>query len=525
MTTILRLIIFVLIFQFQPVTGCGQTDRSENEKWLLITTSQLVESIKPLIEKRKQQGYDVRMLVRDPANTTTDWTSEAITDWIKNQTSGADVVASVLLVGNWRTEDVPTFVPTGKGQFGRMAGRLSDHVYSLPNKKGIATIAVGRLPARSAADATGMVDKIARFEDQSCGEWTNRINLWVGHPGGNSVVEKKLGEAIVQSAIGGSLNKIHPMWHAKCLVNFPNTRYSVDRETFVDSMRSDLAAGTCFTVYAGHSGANGLWSEDQIVLDRTSWKRVKIKNSPGVFISTGCYSCQAEGVNGEGFLVAAMRNPNGPASCIGAYGESYAAHGQLAIDALVRELGTDSPPTRLRDYWLSVQRGIGSGTIDPLRFWLYDQADGSHGKVPLMQQRLEHLEMWTLFGDPAMQIPIIIPSLKLDVKGAATGSNKIVLTCAVPGEVSDAKAIITYVVKRSKSSSPSPTTADEAGGGNETSPAPIRIPLTGNLLVQKWLLPKPLPNGTLDIRVLVTDQHLTRLGVATLKIRAPSPQK
>ena len=38
-------------------------------------------------------------------------------------------------------------------------------------------------------------------------------------------------------------------------------------------------------------------------------------------------------------------------------------------------------------------------------FYLFDQADGSRGQATLANQRAEHVEMWTLLGDPAMQLP------------------------------------------------------------------------------------------------------------------------
>jgi hypothetical protein len=63
-------------------------------------------------------------------------------------------------------------------------------------------------------------------------------------------------------------------------------------------------------------------------------------------------------------------------------------------------------PSRLADYWLAIQAGLARGEIDDFTFKLYDQADGTKGRVPLETQRLEHLEMWMLLGDPALRLPV-----------------------------------------------------------------------------------------------------------------------
>ena len=78
---------------------------------------------------------------------------------------------------------------------------------------------------------------------------------------------------------------------------------------------------------------------------------------------------------------------DGPVAVIGAHGESYAAMGQLALDGMLRCLMTPEPPTRLGAYWLAAKAGLARGKIDGITFWLYDQADGSRGTVPLDEQR------------------------------------------------------------------------------------------------------------------------------------------
>ena len=77
-------------------------------------------------------------------------------------------------------------------------------------------------------------------------------------------------------------------------------------------------------------------------------------------------------------------------------------------------------PARLADYWLAVQNGLAEGEIDATTFGLLDMADGTGGKTPLPVQRREHLEMWTLLGDPALRLPLL--PLSISLKASSLGS-------------------------------------------------------------------------------------------------------
>ena len=408
----------------------AQSEAGGNPRWLLVTTAELESALEPLVSRRQQEGFDVLKLIRDSRLPNSDWNADFIRNKIaESRESNRSTI--VFLVGDWNESSNHSYVPPGIGKQGRMKDASTDYSYGLPNEFGVPSVAVGRFPARNAEDVRQFVAKVIRFEDQSIGPWTNRLNLWVGHPGGNSGLEKRLGETIVKSAVNKSVGQLNLAWKGSCLIDFPNTPYSVDRKTFAERIPNDLSQGQSFTIYAGHSAAEGIWYEDQFVFGRSEWEQVKIQSSPGVVITTGCFSCQMAGPDGKGFLTVSVLNPDGPVAGLGAYAESYAAHGQLALDAFVHLVAQPKPPTRLHDYWLSIAKGLGNGKMDPLTFWLYDQADGSRGAIPLDKQRLEHLEMWTLLGDPALKIPYLESTLGVDVK-AEIGSSEVIVEFDVP---------------------------------------------------------------------------------------------
>ena len=178
-------------------------------------------------------------------------------------------------------------------------------------------------------------------------------------------------------------------------------------------------------------------------MNRKDWAKLKITHGPGVFFTCGCFACQFDRNAQEGYGLVAFRNPDGPAAVIGACDESYAAMGQLALDGLFGRFSAPPAPGRLGDYWLDAQAGLDHGQIDPLTFQLYDQVDGSRGKVPLADQRREHLEMWMLLGDPALRMPLAPADIRLEVAGSISPGARITVKGVLPERLAGAAVHVT----------------------------------------------------------------------------------
>ena len=380
-------------------------------QWIVITAPQFRQALTPLIRQRTQQGFHVT--IHESAG---DEKAKKVQDLIAGQCKDFSGKSYVLLVGDWARDRGDAHLPAALGTHGRMSGKWTDHGYGMPDRDGATTVAVGRFPARSSAEIQAMVAKTLRFERQEFGPWTNRVELLVGHPGGKTTVEKQAAELVIRNAVGYRLTRLHPRWQAGCIVDMPNSPFSAGRDGFGGAMSKALARGNLIACYAGHSSAGGIFSSGKTVLSTADFTKLKIVNSSGIFVTTGCYACQIKGFGETGFAIANVRNPHGSAAVIGAFAESYAAPGQLALDGMIGLLNQDHPPQHLGEYWLGVQAGLARAKMNPVTFWLYDMADGSGGKVPLGKQRKEHLEMWTLLGDPAMRLPLLASTL--DVQSA-----------------------------------------------------------------------------------------------------------
>jgi peptidase C25-like protein len=510
--------------------------QQEVPQWIVVTAPAFRSALAPLCERRRAEGMRVVVV-----QTTDVLSAEQIRrgdgsllkDRVQRlcwQSPGRNYV---LLVGTVQAADLSamekTVVPPLVGSAGRMKGQPSDNGYGCWDKKLMPAIAVGRFPARSAAEAAQMVQKTLSFErDCSPGLWRNRATLLVGHPGGATYLEKRFAEWFIQEVARARFDRVAPMWVGSVVIHAPGSPFRVPDDRLHDVSLSYLEQGQMFAFYVGHSNAAGLWSQWARFLDRDDWAKMRIPSGPGIFFTCGCFGCQLEGNGGEGYGLAAMRNPYGPVAVLGAHGESYAAMGQLAMDGMLQCLSTSDPPPRLAAYWLAAKAGIATGKMDPLTFQLYDQGDGSRGKTSLEEQRREHLEMWMLLGDPALRLPLRRPTISLAATGPASAGKTIKIRGTVPAPF--AETTVRLTLERPLGSQPEglePLPRDRSQA-NEVILANHR---RANSLVLQTCearprdgrfecdlkLPGRVPWPRLTVRALAATQTESALGVLTLK--------
>lgn len=513
------------------------TAADKGPQWVVVTAPAFREAIVPLCEHRHAQGLRVSVLRTTDilsADEIRKGETAPLVKQVHELCRAAEGPSYVLLVGAAQAADPvtaeQTAVPSLRGTAGRMVGQPSDIGFGCPDGKRPPTVAVGRFPARTVEQVEQMVQKTLRFErDLTPAPWRHRLTLFVGHPGGSSAWEKQVAELIVTGVARDRFSRVHPLWTAQSLIHVPGSPYCVPDDDLHETAWGYLAKGQIFAFYLGHSNASGLWSRGARFLDREDWMRIKIPRGAGVLFSCGCYGCQLVGAGGEGYGLAAMRNPDGPAAVLGAHGESYAAMGQLAIDGLLECLRQEKPPLRLADYWLATQAGLARGPMDAVTFWLFDQADGSRGKVPLDVQRLEHLEMWLMLGDPALRLPIDMPSINLATRDSALAGGSVTITGTLPPAL--ASVVVRLTLERPLGSLPSDLATLPVGSAPAGQLLLANHRRANDYVLQArelqpadrqfhcvWKLPKSLPWPRLVVRAVATTDGQSACGVLTLPV-------
>lgn len=404
-------------------------------QWIVVTAPAFLESLAPLIAHRRSEGFHVRVV--ETANVLSveqirvgdgETLRGHLSPFIQEFSGPSHILLAGAVTARDSTAPERFVVPTLTGSIARMKGQPTDYGYGSFDEGVSHRTAVGRFPARSPDEMKAMVLKTLKFEKR--GQTVarrNRLLVVQGNPGGGS-----LAELFVQQTTTSRLKRLHPAWNLQMLSHLPLSPFYVPTAQLNDRTTEYLEAGQLFSVYLGHSSPGGLFSLTTRFLSSENWSRLNMKHGQGIFFTCGCFACQWDVTKGDAYGVAAMRNGDGPVAVIGATGESFAAPGLLAVDGLIKCLLQPPFSSRLADYWLSVQEALRRGEIDNLTFSLFDMSDGTSGKVPLSIQREEHLEMWTLLGDPALRLPLTPLNIELNVTDPIESGNPITIAGTLP---------------------------------------------------------------------------------------------
>ncbi len=433
MRTTTRILARIATAVLLVATLAPRSGAKDEPTWIVVTAPAFREAIEPLVEHRRETCHvevvDLADL-RGPSGEAPD--AARVRARIDELARAAGPDCWVLLVGTIDAPPVPatsgaaakdapslpdpdTVVPAFSGTVEKMRGEPTDNPYGSLDDDRLPEIAVGRFPARTVEQAKTMVEKTIVFEAQLAPRpWRRRISLIVGNPGGTTPIERKLAAYIVDHEVSARFEKLGSIWYPRALVHVPGSPFFVPDEALEKESVDLVNGGQLFTVYLGHSNARALWSGRRFFTTE-DWSGLSPRGTAGVLLSCGCHTCQLTGWDGEGYGLAALRAPHGPVAVVGAHVVSDGAMGKLAFEGLLPLLAASDPPRRLGDWYLAMKRGIGKGPISPLIWWLYDHADGSGGKLPLEVVRQEHLEMWMLLGDPALELPLEPPEIALGI--------------------------------------------------------------------------------------------------------------
>jgi hypothetical protein len=431
----------VALLVWQPASAAPPTGQ-----WIVVTAPAFRKAIEPLCQKRKGQGFCVVVV------QTTDVLGRAdkLREHVRKRCRDYKGPSYVLLVGaidGGRLAEADTKVlPAMSGTIGRMKGQPTDNGYGCLDGGRLPAVPVGRFPARSEEEARGMVAKTLEFErTERPGLWRRRLTILAGIPAYNPLVDR-----LVESLALSRFARLSPVWTGRAIYSNPQSRFGLPDDRLHARALQYVQEGEAFTLYLGHSNAEGLYAGRARYLDRGDWSRLRIGQGKGVFVTFGCLGCQLKGDDGEGYGVAAMRNANGPVAVAGSHGICFASMVQLAADGLFEStfaVRSSTEPEkekrpRLGDSWLAILNGVARGKIDEFTYRLLDAVDGDK-TIPQATQRQEHLEMFVLLGDPALLLPSMPADIELSAASSVRGGDKLSVSGKAPKRLAGARVRLT----------------------------------------------------------------------------------
>ena len=311
-------------------------------QWVVVVAPAFRDAVQPLLDHRKAPGFpdDARADDRHTLRRGTPRRRRPQAATSCEQTLPRPRRAELRPAGRARSwADKPeeaerTVVPPLDGGVGRMKGQPSDNGYGCLERRPSAVRAGrpisrtdgGRSPANGAENA-GLrrrrpAGRVAASADDAWPEFPPTTRWWI---------------AWWSRWPSRALDRLDPSWTGRAVYSNPQSRFCPPddelqsvamkvcrRRRSVDALSRPLQRGRAV-------------GRRRPYLDRDDWAQLKIRRGAGVFATFGCNGCQLIGKRGEGYGVAAMRNPDGPVAVIGSHGICFAAMVQLATDGLIRQ--------------------------------------------------------------------------------------------------------------------------------------------------------------------------------------------
>ncbi len=359
----------------------------------------------PWVAHRTRQGYRVRWI-----------SSQQSPDKIRGairQVGESGRLQAILLVGDapslgqstTAAQISPHYAPAQVNvHWGSEPTIASDNWYADLDDDRVPDVAIGRLTPDSPSELQAIVAKILAYENpQNIGLWRRRVSLVAG-TGGFGPLTDMLLENVTKTLIASRL----PAGYGSHITYASWTSpYCPDPRRLVDANLEQLNAGSLFWVYIGHSHYHALagmqaGQQDYRLLDLRDMPRLQCRQGRPIALFMACYA-GAFDARRDCLAEAMLRAPGGPVAVIAGSRVTMPYAMALLATGLWDECVTQRRAT-LGEALLAAKRRLADRQADgPTRAALHLLARTiSPAPNQLDAERLEHVELFNLLGDPLL---------------------------------------------------------------------------------------------------------------------------
>ena len=340
---------------------------------VMVSAEAFAGALEPLLRAHKAQGKSSAVVLVDDLYDEFNFgehSPQAIRDFLQTAVKAWHTAPRYLLLNGRASLDPRNYLGFGHLDFvptkiipttGLMTA--SDDWFSDFNDSGMPTIATGRLPVSTAAEAKLVAERIATYEGQSTnGAWTSQALIVADM---NDTENFTKDSQVVQAQLPSTMQVTD--------VFATSTSPPDARQAILTAINS----GQLLVNYAGH-GSEDEWSGDDL-FDSTTASSLTNGTSLPVFLIMDCLNGFFQDVYEEPLAVALMLAPNGGAVAVLASSGLNQAPPQTILDKLIVQGAMSSSQPALGDAILKAKSGISNLAVR---------------------------KTYNLLGDPAMRIKL-----------------------------------------------------------------------------------------------------------------------
>ena len=512
-------------------------DASNSAEYIALAPEAWVDAVLPLVRWRDENGLRARIVTVESIDAA--YPGEAplqdrIREFVRHAAKGWKEPRPrfVLLATDIRTRGdeapaIPAFIVPAPS----VGTCASDNPYACVGESRIPDLAVGRFPARDAVELAGFVERTIAYErDVAPAEWRRDFAFIAGEGRFGPVID-----TVLESVFTKIVSEMIPYhFDVDLTYHSATSPYFYPPSRFSDRVVERMNEGALVYTYVGH-GSEQSFDGQILRVDDVGDVSCEARN-PVVFVlacETGHYDNPGQDCIGE----ALLRRPDGPVAFLGSSRDSQPYANGLLGFGLVLELFSDDRPATFGETIVAAKRRMVSDPKNPERTRFDAMATMFLTPQEMESQRIEHLALYNLLGDPALRLAYPDAACRIEAPAAATAGAGLEVG-VTSKDVPAGRAIVTVEVDRRRwvGEVEAAGPGDAAGSkeerilgnyrtANRKVIARAEVEFDGGAFAVAIDLPAGAPTGESYVKVYVEGKEKIAVGSRPIEIRPSAPKQ
>lgn len=348
----------------------------------------------------------------------------------------------------------PAVVPTAAwpDPGGWVAAITSDNVFVDLDDDALPDAAIGRAPFRVPADAqrwvAAVIDDETRYEP---GPWNRRLHVFASEGGFGDLLDDILLD-VGMRVIG----EVPPEWSVTFTYAAPSSPYTYPPDRFSDRVYAYLNGGGFLMSYIGHGSPSGFadvsWDGGPSgpIFDTARLADIEIAHRPPLLVFIACSTGSFD--TGDSISERILREPGSSPAVLASTEISHPYSNMIFIREIERIALSERPRT-LGELFRRAKRAM-LEYHDDLRDFLDDLSSLQLTAEEMAGLPPAHLHMYTLLGDPGMELPWPRGTVDVAVENDRLAPGRVARLCAQVHGPPAGTAHVSFEIERTELARP-----------------------------------------------------------------------
>ena len=399
-------LILALLYTETPLLGGGSADSSEV---LVVCPQTFRAALKPWVDYRTKQGYQVQIL-----------SSEGTNEQVRNRIQKAaekKLPAAILIVGdaappsvtdeNLLARSVPGFRTEAKVNV-RFQGAPhigTDNNYADLDGDRVPDVPLGRLAVDTPEELRAVIQKIIAYESAPPAAWQRNISLVAGVGGFGPLIDGAIDIAAWQL-----VKQIPDHYHITMTQAAWRSPFCPTPDRFPETVMQQMNDGPFFWVYMGHGQRAAL---DRIrmpqchrwIMNINDLDQLRYGHGRTIVLMLACLTGDYDDAS-DSIAERMVLTPGGPIAAIASSRVAMPYSMSVLANGMMKQILAAETMT-LGELFLHAKQELAEEEAKDENRKMIDQMAQTFSPTrdELPEERLEHLDLFNLFGDPLLKLP------------------------------------------------------------------------------------------------------------------------